>query len=485
MAVVVLALRRARRLARWLGCAAAIGCSGPGGAGGDAGPDPGDAGGEDGPAECESRAGSRIHLDGFRAADGTFEPLALRDVGLDIDCHFAERDGIPRCVPAVRGEVRYLDAGCTQPVLLVGPGRTPPSHHEVVRASGDACAPDRELRPVGDELADVVAVYVAGDPGVCLETSPGGDRVFSLGPVLPWGELVGASVAADGDGRLRVRRFDGDDGSVFCDRSGALEDTTAGVPCQLDFDVDDALRCLPVAPTAVPRLVDETCANTGPVVPLASCSAGPPAFVRQLEAPGACRRSVQVFEVGDPVTVYTHVLDACAAVGDVYHAVGAEREAGAWAGVTLAWTGRGRLQRGLWVSDDGYGVFRGDWRDAKLEAACEPARAVDGVSRCLPIGASTGTYFLDAECSNAAVLARQDTGACDGGEPGHARALQSVDDAGVSRYRVFAVGAEVLGQVFQDSGGCVPVPAADARFFELGAELAPSSFAELAWGTEG
>jgi hypothetical protein len=129
-----------------------------------------------------------------------------------------------------------------------------------------------------------------------------------------------------------------------------------------------------------------------------------------------------------------------------------------------------RLKAEWLVAADGAEEFVG-WRDTQLKQDCRFGLAGDGLERCLPSAAShaDGASFADAACTKPVAPG-----------PGCGTAAPSdivATDVSTcpSRTRVYASGAKAA-KVYTNGGGSCVLTSSSDTYYELGAEMAPSTF---------
>lgn len=92
------------------------------------------------------------------------------------------------------------------------------------------------------------------------------------------------------------------------------------------------------------------------------------------------------------------------AAGSLLHCeLGAPVDASETPSDTTVFRSGTRLQAIVWESQDGARFPTGVWFDRELDLECEPRKAADNETRCLPTDAGTGfswgTYFADSNCT--------------------------------------------------------------------------------------
>lgn len=135
-----------------------------------------------------------------------------------------------------------------------------------------------------------------------------------------------------------------------------------------------------------------------------------------------------------------------------------------------------RLRAKYFVGSDGSRQFNG-WHDSQRNEDCSFGTASDGMTRCLPRGATTGAYFADSGCSQ--VLAYVPKAGC---TPPGPYALSYVTTC-PGGSKVLSLGPAITtGNVYVGSpGSCIGQPISAALsglydFYSTGGEVAPSGF---------
>jgi hypothetical protein len=414
------------------------------------------------------------------------------DSQLQIPCTIDRGDdGVTRCLPrtfagALTALEQFSDAACTQPAIFGGfpPVSVCPSTynpHATTWARGPAPAPTcagYPWVPITGPLPSDQRAYGRDITGTCvfLGTSTGG---YSIGAtVAPTTFVAFADAAPTGTGRLQPLVRIADDGAR--DRTDGLWDEARGARCVVEDPGDGITRCLPSESTGVVSYLDALC--TQPVVRLfESCGATAPTTVtvrgammsRYHELGPAIAPALRYVIQGGTCQLSTEPTGT-----GTFHALGAEIPLDDFARVhDLALT-TGRLVEHGWADDDGNLLVPGvAIHDVELDADIEPMILDTATVQLLPKDWTSVLHFADAACTQPLVEADRAP---------HVAVIESLDTAGCSTRRLFAVGAEVHPtQVFEHGGSsCVPATLPSQRMFATGPELPRSTFVTVTVRTE-
>ena len=401
-----------------------------------------------------TESGARLRAITYAPASG--EPFfgGWYDSELEEECSFRRNaDGRLRCEPRAERtlRIRYLDAGCTEPVYEADDPACGPSYvlpTDIVGAPHCGPVEITALHRVAERL-EVAQVFERTSAGGC-EARDARPVVQRLTPVDP--ALFVAADEVEGTGAwLALDRLVADDGAT---RPLGLRDTRRGESCEV---TDTSLARHARAP-CVPD------ARYGIVTGGASCDAtwaistdcDADLELIAMATPDECGRttSIEVFR-GTPVPESELTLGPECALGfPVPGAVTLEPAEDAVPWLTREVRGAGRVQRMVWALDELEAASLP--YDAELDTTCRPSITADGELRCVPRTASVldrDPLFVDDACTERGlgahpllcrspwVLSTVSTG-CDPAAP-------TVD--------VYRVGAPApQGFHLDESGACVP-----------------------------
>lgn len=440
------------------------------------------------PAPPDVASGSRLRAV-WQVADGTRRLVGWHDTQLDLDCEFGlyQHGRAHRCLPDVAQVFSYYaDPACTEPVALSF--TTDPPHY-AVSVPIDTCTTDTTIYALGDE---VVQVYGDDPTGACVPQTAG-VPAYRLGATVPVTTFVGATEQPDGDqlwlvaddgARAPWAGWDGTravaptrmpDGFVrwapwivaYAELIGTYADAACTEPTA-DWITDigycpiDAVLAFTETPcggiaatfsatgdrvSSPHRLDGDTCVPTTNPADIASISIGP-AFA---DTSWPAVDEVVIDDGGGTIGVHYAVLD-----------------------------GTPIRQTGTNIQFGGHGPPANDYFvDNRTREPCFAGQATDGRTRCLPYPYGGG-YYLDAACTEPAVLVAPAAIGCGGrggdGIPAHY--AQFTDDV----VHVWAVGAKVAPAVLHGIAGdaCVELPLVDGYdVYATGDELAPDRFPEI------
>jgi hypothetical protein len=219
----------------------------------------------------------------------------------------------------------------------------------------------------------------------------------------------------------------------------------------------------------------------------------PQAVVKYTPAQDQCEPATTTLHaLGDEVDatgVYTDAYGSCELTPDTerrYFEIGGEAMEGIVPALAAETVGTGRLTLQRMTTADGVPVAYADassYLDTERDESCGLYSTVAG-DKCLPVmqqypNAGTG-YFADDQCT--VQLVNVATTACATEPPAYV-SFWAEDTGTCASYAVetvHAVGAEHAGAIYQDvAGNCTEVVLEGIDFYELGAEVALSDFADL------
>lgn len=470
------------------------------GAGGGTG---GSGGGTGGGATYEGLFGSgerlsAVYIDG---GDGAERFSHFQDTTLEQACDFAElADGSVACLPTHTVTLAYADAGCSEPVLVLGAcDAAPPAHVSVV--VDEPCRLEhttrRDAYTVG-AVATLAEVYIDNGSGCVADTTfddqtmtvhglaAADQGVFAPATVssVAIDNGLGRRVAASSDGAYRVL------GAYNVARDEACSARAAG----------DATVCLSShLATGLNHSTSASCATDDVAFASTDASCGEPQAVVKYSYPGddLCQApAITIHAVGDALDaadVYSDASGSCTAVGDSgmrYFEIGGQAAPGVLPELVWAEAGSGRLTLQRVASPDGALLgTAGTFYDTERDESCSASATGNG-TRCLPpmmmvTDAGTG-YFADDQCTEQVIL--HTPGTCSTAPPTYLGVLSApVDSCAASSVdAVYGVGAEHAGPVYQLVGdACMEGTFEGADFFALGTAVSLDTFAPLEESTLG
>lgn len=440
--------------------------------------------GEPEPTElCQGTSGERLRQVIRQNDDGTSEQIALRDMETGGDCSFQlDREGTLRCMPRIDGRPfaigqRYFgDAGCSSAItaLFQAPLATPT--HVAFPEAGTGCSSGMRYFGLGAELplGNGSAIYYRDPFGSCVETTSSSSyRYFPVGAELPPSSFMAGTESYDEDGRLRMRRVTGDDGSSVCD-PGRLSDTAMdGATCSRERGEDGQMRCLADGYSETQVSNDTGCSSMVDAAQVqASCDRG---IDHVRTSVFECNYRYRVRPLGPQIAgpYYQDSSDGCvqASPSTIFFSV--EEEAVDPATFAPLAAERvpvgGRLER-IDMVGDGIRARLPEWFDTELGVTCSFRLTADGAMRCVPGGteapqASVRTYYGDTDCGGGVELATY-TEPCDGA-PTPTFVVRNPGNG----LRVFRLGQPATGALFEDQGGFCGQVSSSAHIFTIGAEV--------------
>jgi hypothetical protein len=340
----------------------------------------------------------RVVMDRPASGEATF--IGFYDPELDQLC--APRlteDGVLRCVPDSPlggADVSYADPSCTEPVDTIVRGCW--LRYLVETAYPDACGAPSYARvfEVGEEVE--TTIYHRSRTGECR---PGGFRTARrLTPISPRWMVRGELELRSGPNRLVADTIAWADGTRGPAR---IRDTARGEPCTIEYprNGDGPAVCAPPS-TAYERGFGSECAERWAVALRDGCPPSSGEVVVRAE-----RESLSVGVVGDVVPAAER--DAAPGCllgyeGQVVYSIDPAPE-GLLPSLRLEHRGEGRLQRRMWVDEDG-----GEWTalgyyDSELGVDCRVRSWTH--ERCVPTSITQLHYddnrlFADEGCTEPA-----------------------------------------------------------------------------------
>jgi hypothetical protein len=162
--------------------------------------------------------------------------------------------------------------------------------------------------------------------------------------------------------------------------------------------------------------------------------------------------------------------------------------------VTPDWVSGSRLRARVQTSPDGAKAMIG-WYDSQLRINCAAQTAADGQTRCLPLTSiSVGSFFSDTGCTaSLGQLPKSFNGACAATLAQFYDPVLVCGDYGYPTYKMhfYPVDGVFTDTVFSRSGSsCIPntdktkFPYDTYTFYQLGAEVAPSTYVAFTSSTE-
>lgn len=358
----------------------------------------------------DPESGARLRAITYEPASG--EPFfgGWYDTELEQTCSFRRNaDGRLRCEPHTELTlgIRYLDAGCTEPVYEPYAPACAASYvlpRDLALGTSTCGAPeDRTLHRVGERL-EVTQVFQRTSDGGC-EARDAMPVVHRLTPVDP--SIFVAADDVQGMGAWLARdRLVAEDGTT---QPLGLRDTRRGESCavtDLEFQGTSFSRapCMPLYPGASIFTGGASCDATWAMP--AGCEAPLEVVAQQTEGECGTITSIEVFR-GTPVPESELTLGPECALGfPVTGAVSLEPADDAVPWLTREVRGPGRVQRMVWALDDLEAVSAP--YDAELETTCRPATTADGELRCVPriaSGPGRDPLFVDDACTQRGVQA--------------------------------------------------------------------------------
>jgi hypothetical protein len=488
--------------------ALAVTLTGPacGSIGGD-GNQPGaaDGGGNDGgPAAastCETRSGTRLQEVLRQGADGSREHLHFQDTELETACGFAPAaDGSIRCLPRPGGGFRtadpiYTDSECSDRIAEVY--KDQPSGDRIQLHSTSGCSGVGDTYHQMGAAADVTAgqqTWLLSPYAGCIPYREADLTHFeyrAIGQELFLSEFVEASETMIGEGRLRVPRYDGVDGSSECRAGRPLRDQDQdGAACQEAIAEDGVRRCLPIGSGPLTDGVFTDAACEGSIdAGLLDRTCDPDATVIREFVDAACGSVQRVRAMGEPLgQLYWTNPGECSPTPDGFDffRIGPAVAPESFAELSATETAVGdRLLRLDLTAEGGLRVPSGLWRDPTTGADCRFEVAADGATRCLPtptreapqgmLSSVSSLTYSDADCTMPMpVVTLSQPTTCGGAAPTYAVASIGVVDDTIEG-TIYQLGDLVTDPVYRMAGTCALYqPGVD--LYAVGAEVPPGSF---------
>lgn len=471
------------------------GAGGPGGSGGGGG------GGETTGVDVLYGSGSRLQAVYRDGGNGARQLVSFYDSELDQDCGFAEAaDGEVRCLPTQTVTVRYTDAGCNDPVVVVTACDTElPAQVSVAPTSicPSSHLSRRDAYTVGS-ASTATALYVDDGAGcvadvsfdalvdVAYEIAPADEAIFARGTVVdhPADGGIGQRVATTEDGAFQVL------GAYNIAREEACGAMTLG---------DDTLCLSANLGYGTSNSSSASCTEQDVAYVTSPSECGEPqAVIKYTDATEQCEPPTQTLHaLGDAIDagdVYTDEGGTCMATTQTdyrFYEIGNEAGKGVVPTLTAATAGDGRLTLQLLTSAEGkpMGYAALSFMDTERDEVCGLASTTDG-DKCLPAMptvADTGTgFFSDDQCT--VPVLNVSASVCAGEVPTMFATLAAPEVstcAATQLASIHAVGAEHTGPVYQDAlGTCTLGTYEGIDFYEVGAAVAFTEFADLQRVTE-
>ncbi len=442
-----------------------------------------------------ARSGSRLKVQFLDGGDGAQVAIGFFDSQEGTTCAWAyDEAGDPRCLPRSRGEIRFLDAACTQPVLLdPGCGGVP---SQVTGRLAFGCDGGLERIAVYD-VGGVISPSALYEYDIYVDECQ--ERIveplathYSLQSLSPDKFVAGAESQIDLGYGLRGVVINGDDGSRWI---SSLYDIARDATCAPEpFDGTDAaaeLRCVPGQRASANGVyfADSACsqelANAAPSYGQSECAVDPGIILRYEYS--TCGNITHFHDLGEEWTGPLYSTNAGTCSADPANPefrqfeIGDEVGAADFPPFIREDVGAGRLRASLLATPNENVVAVSpnpyQWVDGQLDDACMPLTTATGETRCGP----TYTYpdesivFADAACS---VPALWFDGGCDFQPPASVSVI-STSCGEVVFDRVYRVGTVVPGTIgYAIDGGtgeCTEVDFGGGFLYEVGPELALES----------
>lgn len=447
--------------------------------------------------------GSRLQASYVDLGDGARSFISFHDSVLGEDCTFTRfRDAVV-CTPAAPLLVSsyFSDPSCME-ALASGapPGECGAPRHARALEAASCLVPNFaglpsqrsvSIHPVTSTFTSDLVYQLVG--GACvMQTPPAGVGLYTIGPAIPLAQYVAAEVTREPrEAPLSMEVFVGSDGSRQIARSFSGDS-----PCQTRSVAGNQV-CVPIYGGAVNRTLyfdDASCLSTYET-PFASSSVSlcsPPEYIldRQYDDDNCLveelfRRTGSALDLpplylaspgGACAMASTSGLDA-STYGVTFNPI----ELGVGSPQTL---GTGRIQ----------GNFAGDGPDAPITMltsftdvargeTCAVVLFDDGTARCIGSGVAAAHFFVDAGCSQPAVVITPDPCAADPMPPARGLVPSASPSCSVSFVRASGVAElmEVDLPVFTGSpGACTAADiAAEARVYVFDAAVDLGEYATV------
>jgi hypothetical protein len=307
---------------------------------------------------------------------------------------------------------------------------------------------------------------------------------------------VPANLLPRGGSRIAARYYEFSDGSRFF---ADLYDKKLSVPCGPQLADDGMFRCIPSNDTVPSQLYsDPGCTTRLAQVTHSTCNTAPPYAVEHTAGSNKCAliRTVYAVTSQTPATTFFQKDPGGACIAAVptpdndFLPMGAKVAASEFVAFTPANDSvGGGVSAHVQVGEDGSRVTYADQLfDDKRAQACAAAFGTDSKARCIPSGmrayefsdpGCTQLVAVDDDCKPTAVLIDTTT----------AVAAKDISQcAAANTLSVFPVGAKRASHdvFFGTPAMCTgPNTLASDDFYDLGAELPPTTFPELVFGKMG
>ncbi len=422
-------------------------------------------------ADVSHRSGRRLHARVLEV-DGVQQFIEWVDTKLGVRCAFERAsDGALRCLPRTSGPVWHCpelvaapltaeDAACPE----VFPALPNEAEYRATYAS-DVCSSTKTILHAGAPVTP---------SGRCKESPamrPGTYELREVTRVTP-SELVAATLVTEKRGALAVSVLVADDGAR---EVRGIVDPSAGEECAPPHGEDSGPCTSRIA--YVGSELDATCARSVAVAGPVCNDRPPPRAVAhytdcgvELLQPG---RRLDVSEVHRRSR--TGECGLAPMEGRAFYEVVGPLPSGVFPDVSTAWIGHGRIAVRVWATTGGERLTASGFVDTQLGEPCE-GYPIEGVLRCIPSRATFAHLYADEHCTVPLVSIDDTAGGC-GAKP--TLALRRLDCG----HAVHAVGARYDGPVFAIGSDELCARATThptTAYFQLGARIDPTRFAELA-----
>jgi hypothetical protein len=462
----------------------------------------GDGDGDGGPTSttCETRGGTRLREVVRHAADGSEEHEHFQDSDFETACEFAPAsDGSLRCLPLPGGRFRtaetvYTDSECHDAVAQISTDQPAGDLMQLQHSIG-CLEPASAYHEIGADagITEGQQTYILEPYAGCtayrlanLDT----EDYRTIGTEISLSAFVDASETLVGDGRLRVPRLDGADGSSECRAGRPLRDEEQDhAACDVAIADDGVRRCMPLGRGPV---VDGIFSDADCAVPvhagLINRTCEPDATVIRENVDHACGSVLRVRPMGTPLDrVYWQDPGECgpAASEMEFYDIGEPVASDRFAALVVNETPAGDRLLRLDLTGEGARFPSGFWRDPDMGADCRFEPAADGETRCLPtptlerpqaiVSSASLVTYADADCTEPIRVATlEQTADCGGAAPTYAvLPFSYLDD--VPAGSVFPLGALITDPIYRMAGSCQRYsPGVD--LYAVGDAIASESF---------
>ena len=434
----------------------ASGAIGPGGsASGSTDPGGSGPGAEAGAAGAASNeeplgpyaSGTRLSAITYAAGSDAKQWIGWFDFNLDVACAFRlSEDGKQRCMPTtyING---FMDADCTQPVVVAQPGCAPPP---VFSQGTGACGDELAGYELGEKIVTPAKTYIYSGQ-LCQEAVFGGNNgeFYALAKLAPTAFVAAEQHVNPRDEAVSMTYLQAEDGAL---QPQNPFDVARGHGCRPLTTGPFAGRCAPAytgyASASVKFFSDESCtdriahdpscreapldaialltvAECGSQVEFNYAEAGAKAVALSQETNNQCitpNNKLRFYEIGDPIPA-TGVPDL--ATTDL---------------------GAGRIKARYFADANGVPLTFATFYDSELDTECGAHATADGL-RCLP-PSSFLSSFADDACTTLIVTVPQPVQGCVEAEPplysySQADAVVAQCGDGETPLRVFKTGSKI------------------------------------------